>query len=582
MKKKCNAVVTLASGEMFKKIHAVTKPSQLAYARRIGAAYVTMGGDTQGWDPAIPDQWMKMKLFQELENYDRIIFLDADIIVHPECPDLIRIVPPTHLGAYNEGTVDGRGPALVKALQDYKIQTRRPYMGEYFNSGVMVLSQVHQGLFALPDEIHNNFWEQSLLNARAFAMHLPMWDIGYKFNRMGLLDNITGESRHASWIIHYAGKCYALKEETVDGKSVHTPMIIEVIKDDLRAWNEKRPVQRNILVECEGGLGDVVEAEPVLRYAIEEIYKDDPDVHFHILTHRERVFAHFDYPNVEVTKGDAITGMKKPTIEQYLEKRFGPYTPVARWHTHPPQDHVTRIYYPYSSVHNLDFCMQSMLRDSIPAEAKTIKLVVKSSDAEEILSNIPIEIQGENIKNATHVMHDPRYVAVHPGLGWESKTFPVPYWNEILERIVAAGLIPVVIGQGIGKIQGVQSVSIPPGAIDLRDKLSLGGLFAAIKLCPVLLTNDSSPVHIAGAFDNWIVMIATCKRPELVFPFREGHVGYKTKAVFKRLTRDGLGNRPTHPEIRSMAELEGDIMDYLPTPEEVVTVVSKCAAKSVP
>lgn len=576
IKKKDNAIVTIVNGDMFKKIHAITKPSQLAYARRLGAKYVTMGaGDNTGWDPNVSAHWMKMKLFQYLEEYERIIFLDSDIIVHPECPDLFKMVPPTHLGAYNEGSVDGRGAALTKALQDHKIRTRRPYLGEYFNSGVMVLSQVHQGLFVMPDEIHNNFYEQSLLNARAFASYLPMCDIGYKFNRMGLLDNITGESRHASWIIHYAGKCYALREETgPDGAAVHTPMIIDVIKDDLQAWAEKRPIERNILVECEGGLGDVVCSEPVLRYAIEELYKDDPTVKFTLLTHRERVFKHFEkYPNVTVTKGMEITGVPKPTMEMYLEKAFGPYTPVARWHTHPPSDHVTRIYYPYSSVHNLDFGMNTLIRDSIPPEAKKIKLETADCDFEELEKNWPV--LEDSVRNGVAN----GWVAIHPGTGWESKTFPVEYWNEIISGVKDAGLTPVVIGHGVDKEHGVLPVTIPDGAVDLRDKLSLGGLFAVISLCPVLISNDSSPVHIAGAFDNWIVMIATCKRPELVFPFRNGSVNYKTVACVKKLTRDALGNLPTNPSIRSMAELEGNIMDYLPAAKSVVKAAFECFGK---
>lgn len=579
-RKKDNAVVTVVYGDIFRQIHAVTKPSQLAYARRIGAKYVTMGSDgsqNAPWPKDISPQWIKLNLFQQLQEYERIIFLDADVIVNAECPNLFDIVPVTHLGAFVEGNIAPRGDALQRCLRDYNMQTARQFTGEYFNSGVMVLSAVHQGLFTWPEVTKDNYFEQSLLNARAFCSYTPMFDLGYKYNRMSLCDTITGEDRFASWIIHYAGHSYAI-EKKEDG-TVGEPLVLPIIRDDLKAWEEKRTPKTRIMIECRGGLGDVVCAEPILRHAIEKKYKGVPNVEFTILTHRARVFQHFAYPNVEVTKGEEITGNRHPTIELYMEKKFGATTPVCRWYTHPPADHVTRVYYPYGSVHNLDFGMITMLRDSMPPDEKQIDLMVTVDDLNELEVACPEFLNNRTVRE--------KYVAIHPGVGWESKTFPQAYWSEIIQKLIDVGLTPVIFGLGIVKelkathVGGVWDLPIPKGAIDMRDKLTLGGMFALIQQCPFLLSNDSSPVHIAGAFDNWIVMIATTKRPELVFPFRHGVVSYKTKAVFKKLTCEHLGNLPTNPTQRSIAELEGDIMEYLPDTGEVVGALVECAARNI-
>ena len=575
-KAKQNAVVTIVHGEAYEKINELTKPSRLAYARRIGAKFDTMRPAAE-WPKDISFPWFKMNLFQKLDEWDRIIFMDADLIVSPDCPNLFDLVPPTHLGAFEEGKIEGRQGSLLAALHDYDIKTKRPYLGSYFNSGLMVLSKIHQHLFIWPDnnKTVDNYYEQSLLNARAFAEYLPVMSLDYKFNRMSCMDLLTGEDRHAAHIIHYAGECHKMKiHEYPDGrkeKEVHAePLVYDLIKDDLKAWDEKRPVKRRIVVECSGGIGDVVCSEPILRYAIEKLYADEREkTSFTILTRYRKIFEHLESnPNVEVTSAD---GEYATDIGDWFKKKFGPTTPVAHWKTHPPSEHVMRMFIPYSAIHNLDFGMISLLRDSIPVEHKTPRLVVTRADEDEL-------VQADRAM-ATRMDKD---VIVHPGTGWESKTFPVEYWTEIINRLLEGRKRVIIIGKGMNAEHGVLPVGWKPeyggSVIDLRDKLSMGALFAAIKSAPVLLTNDSSPVHIAGAFDNWIVMLATCKRPDLVFPFRHGTTSYKTRAVYKKLTCEL--NRPTSPHLRTIDELEGNILDYLETPERVVEVVDECLFKA--
>ena len=90
-----------------------------------------------------------------------------------------------------------------------------------------------------------------------------------------------------------------------------------------------------------------------------------------------------------------------------------------------------------------------------------------------------------------------------------------------------------------------------------------------------LVTNDSSPLHIAGAFDNWIVVIPTCKHPDHILPYRNGTQYYKTKALYKKLLLDDLEVRHTEFHADTIDKIpEGhNLYEYLPDPDDVVNEV---------
>ena len=96
-----------------------------------------------------------------------------------------------------------------------------------------------------------------------------------------------------------------------------------------------------------------------------------------------------------------------------------------------------------------------------------------------------------------------------------------------------------------------------------------------ISLSKVTLTNDSSPLHIAGAFDNWIVVIPTAKHPDHILPYRNGTQYYKTKALYKKLLLDDLDVKTISPkpDTINMIPKGKDIIEYLPEVDEVVKEV---------
>jgi ADP-heptose:LPS heptosyltransferase len=190
---------------------------------------------------------------------------------------------------------------------------------------------------------------------------------------------------------------------------------------------------------------------------------------------------------------------------------------------------------------------------------KQIKLVVTEKDVEELKKTIGID----DLKNL---------VLVHPGRGWASKTFPSEYWSEIIKGVSENHRV-AVIGKSISKEQGLVDVDCE-GVIDLRNLLNLRELITLISQAKLLISNDSAPVHIAGAFDNWIFLIPSCKHPDHILPYREGGQYHKAKVFYKRLTCDDINSTPTNLDGAGVDIIStGNILDYLEDPKVIVQAV---------
>jgi len=516
-------VLTIAIGDAHKRIHAVTAPTQRAYAERLGADYLVL--KELGPDQTTP-HWEKLRIHELLLQYERIVYLDADVLVRDDCPDLFAEVPETQLGAHNEGAFLDRRASLAQALEESG-ETVEDWDGAYYNTGVMVISRRHRGLFRPVARQISNFFEQGLLNARIAGAHVPCHDLRYKLNRMQHMDALTGEQRHDAWLIHYAG--------------LEASLVPQVAADDLTTWAAAAPeykFPRHIHIDVQGGLGDQVDAEPTIRFLLEEVYPGD-DVR--VTTHFPRLFEHLTVPVGEHGK---LAGEPGCSYRRFVTLP-GPETPM--WQI------VSNLL-----CHTVDYCAMAVLRRTLPMRAREIRLTYSDEDLAEAQG-----VVGER------QLRD--LVLIHAGRHWPSKTFPVEWWQKVADGILAAGLTPCLIGQDDDEgTRGVLPVICREGMVDIRNLLSLGALIALIGEGQVLVSNDSAPVHIAGAFDNYIILIPTCKHPDHILPYRQGSVAYASAALYRKLTIDTVSSQPTEIYPTTADLVQGDIREYLPEAGDVV------------
>ncbi len=219
-------VLTIAMGEYYRQMAEVAHPSIRNYAGKLGADFKVI---TEQKISKTTPHWEKFQIFDFLNTYDRILFLDTDLIVRADTPDLFALVPESNIGAFNEASYSGRdsGAVMSQIAQAYG-QDLVNWDGRYFNTGVMVVSRVHQPLFVKPVQEIESFYEQSYLNLVFARAHTPMTELDWRFNRTVAMDQIIAAPRLSAYIIHYAA-CVA-----------PTPQIMfDYIKADIASWQSR-------------------------------------------------------------------------------------------------------------------------------------------------------------------------------------------------------------------------------------------------------------------------------------------------------------------------------------------------------
>lgn len=523
--KKENLVLTISIGDYYNDLSKMTLPSIIKYADKIGADFLNI---TELNKEYITQKWNKFYIHELLNKYKRILYLDIDLIIREDTPNLFDIVPNTKLGMFNEGRYAPRFEYLEQASTYYGEPLKQEWNGKFYNSGVMIISRMHKSIFKLPKGIDFVETDQPYINLRILNDKVEMFDLDFKFNRMDLVDKFLGISRLDSYIVHYAG--------------APRNQIFGVLLSDIEQWKKDSPnyhYEQNIVISVTAGMGDQLCTEPVVRYT-QKIY---PESNIFVVTHFPRLFSHLDVP---VFDFDDWKGLQDS---------------VLIMHSCPDED---------KSDHNLshvlfhptDFSSISMIKRTIPNNDKKIKLKLEVDDVSTII---------EMLKDKPT---DKKMVLIHPGKWWPSKTFPIKWWQEVIDKL-SEKLFVCLIGKTIDDKQGYLPVTCPQNGYDFRDITSLGELMALISLSKALVTNDSSPLHIAGAFDNWIVTMPTCKHPDHILPFRNGTQYHKTKALYKKLLIDDLEVRHTVFKSDTIDLIpEGKtLLDYLPDPDEVVREV---------
>ncbi len=184
------AVMTIATNDYWKQ----TVPLMERYARKIGADF---------W--LIDEKWMsdeKSPILLKFKinalfamGYTRVLYLDADIIVKPDAPNIFDYVEPGTLGVFDESSIMETTIPRKKTWENMVAFWNKnwgkkdvPYPGYFFNAGMMVVEPSCNPFVPREDGIYceqNNItWDQDYINVVAAGM--PKTFLDWKWNRMGI------------------------------------------------------------------------------------------------------------------------------------------------------------------------------------------------------------------------------------------------------------------------------------------------------------------------------------------------------------------------------------------------------------
>jgi len=170
------AVLTLSLGDR-QDIFTYPKISMTNYAQRYNYELIVVDRNEKFKKPSQDIRSLKLSIIEYyLDYYDRIIFFDDTCLIHPYTMDLFELVPHEKLGAYIESK-DFRRASDIEHCVDHFSKLENVEL-EYkpnmimVNSGVLVLSKIHQPLFRLN-------------NHTIDRLQTDVYDLGLKYNYVG-------------------------------------------------------------------------------------------------------------------------------------------------------------------------------------------------------------------------------------------------------------------------------------------------------------------------------------------------------------------------------------------------------------
>jgi hypothetical protein len=155
------------------------------YALRIGADLLTIHQRRLGHVSRFPHV-EKFNVRDYLDRYDRVLFLDSDVFIKPTAPNIFDICGETNK-LYILDQVDHLdGYPDVKNWHDYChafLRSKSPAMPRiYYNTGVMLMSRQHQGIFDTQGYFDGPAWEQEFLIYRIVQRGDAVAKLPWEFN----------------------------------------------------------------------------------------------------------------------------------------------------------------------------------------------------------------------------------------------------------------------------------------------------------------------------------------------------------------------------------------------------------------
>tara|TARA_B100000315_G_scaffold51275_1_gene45785 strand:+ start:1438 stop:2160 length:723 start_codon:yes stop_codon:yes gene_type:complete len=187
----------------------ITMPIIQKYAESVGADLVYL---SESSECEIGDgrwHYRILELYNLYDRYDRILNLDADILINKNCPNLFEVVPYDNIGSVLEdkGSRKDHRRELIKDVQ--KKHGDVGWISGYINTGVFLTSRVHRDIF---QRIDGHFWTGSGFDDVHLGYNIhkhgyEIFEMDYRYNHMTMFsEKWNGKvNRLNSYIIHYAG-----------------------------------------------------------------------------------------------------------------------------------------------------------------------------------------------------------------------------------------------------------------------------------------------------------------------------------------------------------------------------------------
>jgi len=165
------AVCTIPANDIAMEQLNITRKSIKSYAKKCGADYIELSGDQC---PEFP-MYNKYRLYQITSKYEKTVYLDCDIIVKNNCPNLFETTPNDKLSAHcqkntiyenqqietKRNLTEEKNKVFNGTMEVYKhiAETHKLKNTEYLpNGGVLVIPKSVCNLYKQPSQSYQKEW----------------------------------------------------------------------------------------------------------------------------------------------------------------------------------------------------------------------------------------------------------------------------------------------------------------------------------------------------------------------------------------------------------------------------------------
>jgi len=170
-------------------------------------------------------------------------------------------------------------------------------------------------------------------------------------------------------------------------------------------------------------------------------------------------------------------------------------------------------------THAIDWYLAVLPRLGVPVHDQFVWLPERPDVAAEVKRKWP-----EAVVSTPPAAGSPRWIALQPGARWENKRWPAEYFADLV-RLLARQFTDArfaILGAKEDRPRGeLIAEAEPQRCLNLCGRTSLPEMVEWLRLCRLLVTNDTGPMHIAAALGTPLVALFGPTEPRRTGPY--GH-----------------------------------------------------------
>ena len=519
------AIVTISCGDFYRRMAAISHPTIKAYADKLGADFIVW----DDYDGHTMPHYQKLELGKLLRQYERVLYIDTDILVRDDAPDIFAARAGGLAGSARRRPVLPRSQGVDDALHaDRSVTSLATGTVDTTTPACWCLSQAHRDLFVQPPVEVDNFREQTYLNL-LFALQ--------RHEDLRIAVSLQPRVLHGRFLRRAAFRFlyHALCRHQLAVARKRTARI-----DAEATLRSGRSTSRHMRFAR------------ALRWSSTAVWPSRSPRNPRCATRARCCTRPIDSSSSPVGR-KCYSHLKAPVyleLDQIPER--GSFLVQIIGQRQPEWEPATQR---LSAEHVVDVAARRLLGRELPEDAKTPRLRVDEK---------AMILAAGQVANPTRPSIS---CCCIPAAVAKATRFRPTSGETMPTYFASNGIRVAIIGERKADFAVVDFDTA--GCLNLVGKLSLPETIALVSKARVLVANDSAATAIAGAFEGWIGLIAPARRPEHVLHHRHGSPLWRTKV----LERAARYLSPEAPLATSTADREANLREALPTPEQVLEFV---------